>query len=368
MREMSPKERWYWAFMHKEPDQVPITILTAEQTFTEFSGLTFHECYFNIEKYLKAQLDFVKRFGKDAYILPAGYITHVATGLFPIASAFGCKIQFVEDQPGRPIPVLKSPDEIPDFVKKVQPPNLRKDGYCPEVLKQLRYLEKHVPEEVVQSQWSYKNTSYTQGVGDLAFFIMGPQAFLVGMKLYPSEVHRFLDILEENQKEWLEIQEEIVGPIKWLLLAEHTNGFMSKKYFLEFVLPHDRAIIRSCPGAVVIHHSESDVTNAPDVQAEMVKYIDGYHMCPQMDIGIAKSLYGDKCTLIGNVDTVEVMTQGTPKDVDAAVKDIIAKAAPGGGFALSAAGGLFVSGRWENIDAYIAAGKKYGKYPIELTT
>jgi len=363
---MNNLERFYWAIMHKEPDQVPIFICTAEQTYAEFAGIDIHECYFNPEKYLKAQLSFHKRWGKDAFVIPGFHVNHMATGIWPIASAFGCKITLNPGQPGFPMPLLKSPDEIPNFVKNLELPDLRKDGYCPLILDQLRYFMKNLPEEVKYQQNTLENYTYTQGVGDVTMFVLGAQNFLAGLRLYPDETHELLEMVKENQIEWLRIQEEIVGSIKRLFFAEHIGGFMSRKYFKDLILPYDAEIIKSCPGALVIHHSEADITGDPSIESEMARYVDAWHMCEQMDIGFAKSLYGDKIALLGNIDTVTVMTQGTPADVERTVKSIIAKAAEGGGLAIGTAGGMFVSKHWENVDALINAVKKYGQYPIKI--
>jgi uroporphyrinogen-III decarboxylase len=57
------------------------------------------------------------------------------------------------------------------------------------------------------------------------------------------------------------------------------------------------------------------------------------------------------------------MLEGSPEDVDAACKHIIEVAAPGGGLIISTGSGTARGTSTENINAMIAAGQKYGRYP-----
>jgi uroporphyrinogen decarboxylase len=55
---------------------------------------------------------------------------------------------------------------------------------------------------------------------------------------------------------------------------------------------------------------------------------------------------------------------GTPEDVEAECREMIRKAAPGGGFILSASGCLSEGTPFENIEAMVQSAKVYGRYPI----
>jgi len=365
---MIPQERFYMAMMHKEPDQVPVCISTATPFYPEYAGFTVRECYFDPAKNLQAQIAAIKRWSNDVYFFP-GFIPGISwIGLWPVGSAFGAKVEIQENEPSYIRGVIKRSDEIVNFIKNAGVPNLQKEGYCPEVLRQLRwYMEnvpKNVPEEIRRTQCTLENTCVLLGPADIAAFTLGAENFFIGMKRYPDAIHKFLQICEETCIEWIRLLEGIVGPVKRLMIMDHQTGMMSTKDFMHFLISHDRAVVKACPGALVIHHGETDIRGCLGTEAEIAKFVDAWHMCPQLDIGLAKHLYGDKIALIGNIDTNEVMTLGTVEDVDNACKEAIMKAAPGGGFVLSTGGGTFVRGRYENIDAMIAAAKKYGKYPI----
>jgi uroporphyrinogen decarboxylase len=77
-----------------------------------------------------------------------------------------------------------------------------------------------------------------------------------------------------------------------------------------------------------------------------------------------KRLYGNKLCLMGGIDTQHLLTLGTPEEIRAVVKAKIAQLGPGGGFILAPDTLLPVPE--ENYRAYLEAGEKYGRYPLNL--
>jgi uroporphyrinogen decarboxylase len=75
-----------------------------------------------------------------------------------------------------------------------------------------------------------------------------------------------------------------------------------------------------------------------------------------------KELYGDKLTLIGNVDVSQVLPLGTIKDVFNEVKRCMDSAKAGGGYILSPCTDLTDAVPFENGLAMIEAAKKLGQY------
>lgn len=363
---LSPLERFYLACMRKEPDQVPPAIVTGIPFFTDYLGLSISETYFKPENLLKAQLAVIKRWGKDAIIMAGAYPDNTFVGLFPQFHAFGCKIKFTDTSPGYPYPIIKSVDELPKFVENLTVPDMERDEYCQESLKQLEWYMKNVPEEVRYSQWSVQNTACIMGPSDSAAFILGSTSLLPAVKLYPDEVKEAMKVFEEACIKWIDMIEQVVGSIKRLLVECHQLGFMKTEDFIEIFAPSERAVMSCRPKALVMHHGEADIRQNLDAYAALADVVDVWHTAPELDIGVIKRLYGDKIALIGNLDTTKVLTQGTRETIYEAVKNVIKKAGPGGGLILSTGGGTFCGKNWQNIDFMIEATKKYGTYPIEI--
>ena len=85
-----------------------------------------------------------------------------------------------------------------------------------------------------------------------------------------------------------------------------------------------------------------------------------------MDIAQIKRDYGDRLTLVGNVDATHVMTTKNPEEIDEAVKEVLRVAGHGGGLLIASDHSLHGSVPIENIDRFVAAAKKYGKYPLAI--
>jgi uroporphyrinogen decarboxylase len=77
----------------------------------------------------------------------------------------------------------------------------------------------------------------------------------------------------------------------------------------------------------------------------------------------AKRLYGDKICFMGGIDTQQLLTEGTPEEVTSAVRERIGMLGPGGGFIL--APDTLIPVPPENYRAYLEAGARYGKYPLQ---
>jgi uroporphyrinogen decarboxylase len=82
------------------------------------------------------------------------------------------------------------------------------------------------------------------------------------------------------------------------------------------------------------------------------------------DQAALKRLHGDRNCLMGGIDTQRLLTQGTPAEIDAAVRECMRTLAPGAGYIL--APDTLISVPAENYRAYLAAGERYGRYPIEV--
>lgn len=87
--------------------------------------------------------------------------------------------------------------------------------------------------------------------------------------------------------------------------------------------------------------------------------------CPPtgtVDLGEVKRLFGDKISLRGNVNSITVMLQGKPDDVERDVVRCMEDAKEGGGFILGVGDQTPYWTPDENIYAMVEAGRRYGNY------
>ncbi len=85
-----------------------------------------------------------------------------------------------------------------------------------------------------------------------------------------------------------------------------------------------------------------------------------------MDSREIKESYGDRLCLLGNIEIGEILTQGTPADVEADVMRRIRTLAPGGGYAVGSSNTVAHFVKLENFKAMVSATRKYGQYPLSL--
>jgi uroporphyrinogen decarboxylase len=112
-------------------------------------------------------------------------------------------------------------------------------------------------------------------------------------------------------------------------------------------------------------HSDGDLMKLMediiDVGVDVLQPIDP--TC--MDIEQVKEMYGDRICLVGNVAN-ELLRSGTAAEVEARVKELIRKVAPGGGYCLGAGNSVPHWAKFENFMAMRDATLKYGSYPISI--
>lgn len=80
------------------------------------------------------------------------------------------------------------------------------------------------------------------------------------------------------------------------------------------------------------------------------------------DLALAKRTIGGRTTLKGYIDLLHVVKDGTPASIDAAVRAAMEIGKPGGGFIIGSSDSFREGTPRENLEAYFAAGKKYGGY------
>jgi len=84
------------------------------------------------------------------------------------------------------------------------------------------------------------------------------------------------------------------------------------------------------------------------------------------DLARLKERCGGRIALKGNVDPLGVLLKGTPRQVEEAVKRCLRTAGAGGAYILGTADSTVWGTPFENIHAFVQAGRRYGRYPLDL--
>jgi uroporphyrinogen decarboxylase len=136
--------------------------------------------------------------------------------------------------------------------------------------------------------------------------------------------------------------------------------------FREFILPRLQKMVDVIheEGGKVIKHSDGNLWLILDqIMSTGVDGINPIEPIAGMDIGEVKQKYGKKACVVGNIDCSHLLPYGTESEVEAAVKECIRKASPGGGHIICSSNSIHSSVNPRNYLAMIKAAKRYGVYP-----
>jgi uroporphyrinogen decarboxylase len=148
-----------------------------------------------------------------------------------------------------------------------------------------------------------------------------------------------------------------------------TGPLISDKHFQEFILPGLKKAIDIAKNNNVpyIKHCDGYVWPLLDTLVNTgIDAINPIEPAAGMDIGKVKRTFGDRVTIIGNVDCSHLLTFGSTEDVKKATLECIKAASPGGGHILSSSNVIHCGVPARNFLAMLEAANKYGKYPLSL--
>ena len=145
-------------------------------------------------------------------------------------------------------------------------------------------------------------------------------------------------------------------------IAFKTAPFVSPRVFRSLFLPRGRRVVEQITLPWVFH---SDGNLVPILDDLLELGMCGLHPIePEaMDLVEIKRRYGSRVCLLGNI-SVDTLSRGTPKEVDALVEHAIQVAAPEGGYIVGSSNSITWYCKPENVAAMCRAAQRYGAYPI----
>lgn len=195
------------------------------------------------------------------------------------------------------------------------------------------------------------------------------ETFLVGLVEAPGLIHRYLDARLRNTLRLLEAVLElgvdgVQGGCDW---AANHGPMFSPRHFQEFVFPRLRQITDLCHryGVPYVKHTDGNIM--PLLDGMIDAGVDAFQAIEPragMDITRLKRDFGDRLTLIGNVDCSTVLVHGPEDAVRAQTRAVIRNAAPGGGFLLSSSNSIHPGVKPEYYLAMLDTARREGSYPL----
>jgi uroporphyrinogen-III decarboxylase len=278
----------------------------------------------------------------DAWFLP-GFWSEF--GMCTEPSAFGSRCVFPRNEFPFAEKILASVDQVADL----KAPDPRTDGLLPFMLNRLRWARPRIEELGHKIRFSV-----SRGPLNVATFLMGTTEFLVALKTDPAPVHRLLRVITGFLKDWHALQRETFPTIDGILILDDIVGFMGEPDFVGFGAPYFRELYAS-DVAVKLFHNDAPCAESIRHYADLG--INLYNPGIQTSLPEMRRLGGNRLTLLGNVPPRDVLAQGTPDDVRAAVKKLLAEAGDRSRLILSCGGGMPPGVTTENLRAFLEAAR-----------
>jgi uroporphyrinogen decarboxylase len=147
--------------------------------------------------------------------------------------------------------------------------------------------------------------------------------------------------------------------------AMNSGPLFSPTHFRRSILPRLQRVVDAIheEGGLVIKHSDGNLWPLLDMIVETG--IDGLNPIEPtagMSLAEVKQRYGKRVCLVGNIDCGELLSHGSADQVEQAVRQAIADAAPGGGYMLSSSNSIHSSVNPRNYCTMVRACHQWGSY------
>lgn len=341
---MNAYERVMLALEHKQPDRVPIVEWSISPKV--FKVLC---------PQARDQSDFEESAGLDAVspIFQFNTVAQYPDGSYvdEMGVTFKPSLEVI-DHP------IRGPIRSKDDLKRWTPPDpnaLHRLGKLPELVSRFKGKRAIIFRHRAAFMWSV--------------FLCGFDKLLMSFLEDPEFAHELMDKVLSMSIPMA--RNAVRAGADAILIADDYAGndspFFSPAIAKEFVIPRLKRMVDAIheEGGKVIKHSDGNLWPILDqIIATGVDGLNPMEPVAGMDIGKVKERYGKRLCLIGNIDCAYILSEATLKEVEAAVRDCIQKAAPDGGFMISSSNAIHSSVKPENYRTMMEAARKYGQYPI----
>ena len=266
-------------------------------------------------------------------------------GMCTEPSAFGARCTF----PKNDFPHADRIVEEPADAAAIAEPNPATDGLLPFMLGRLKWAQPRI-----EAMGHRIRFSVSRGPLNVATFLMGTTEFLMGIKTDPNEMHKMLRTITSFLKNWHALQRNTFPSIDGIMMLDDIVGFMGEEDFVEFGKPYLRELYDT-DVAVKFFHNDAPCAESLKHYPEIG--INLYNPGIQSSLAEMREMTCGKTTILGTIPPRDVMAQGTPEQVTAAVCQLLVENPDHRRLLLSCAGGMAPGTSTENIRALIEASR-----------
>ena len=240
-----------------------------------------------------------------------------------------------------------------ETLKNLKMPDPDEDGRMPVKLEAIRKIRQHFGSEVCicgNNAAPFSSTCLLYGI----------QETMMLMYTDPQLLLTTNDFFAKLQKMWGIAQFKAGAHTIWLGDCNAMSHLISAEQYKNFAFDPCKKVVDAyseAGGLTFLHNSEESI---PHIELETQLGASVISVGPGIDIGKAKEAIKGKTCLMGNLDPVNILMNGTPEQVSKETERIMTTGKIGGGY-------LFDTGEMvprdtpeENMRAMIQTAKRYG--------
>jgi [methyl-Co(III) methanol-specific corrinoid protein]:coenzyme M methyltransferase len=295
---LSSKDRVMLALKGKkdEIDRTPVTCANQTVTVEQMDnlGIYWPEGHSDAEKMAQLGMAAYKQCGLEVVDAPFDQAVE--------AEILGCEVDLgkkKESIPSVPFHGYKEPGDVPipeDFLEK---------GRIPTVLKAIEIMKKDVGEEAPV-------ISHTNGPFSLAGHLGEINKILIMILRTPEKVKEFAEIGIDLIADYANAQFDAGADVVTVEDMLASTDILSPQMYDDFAAPFNTACIKKIKGPTILH-----VCGKGDLIVESMISSGATNISVDMATDLNKAIPKTKgrCTIMGSVDTIKALFQGTPEIV-----------------------------------------------------
>jgi uroporphyrinogen decarboxylase len=347
MTEMTSLQRVVTTLGHQEPDRVPFFLLVTMHGAKELD-MSIKEYYASSDTVAEGQLRMRKKYGHDC--LYNFFYAAVET------EARGGEVLYFEDgPPNAGPPIIQELEQI----KKMGPVNIEGTPCLTKVLDATRKIKAAIGDEapiigVVMSPFS------------VPVMQLGYPRYIELIYEHPALFEHLMQVNEEFCVAWANAQLAAGATAICYFDPVSSTTNTPREMYLKTGFQVAKRTLARINGPTATHMAAGRGLPIVDDLVQTGTAVMGVSTLE--DLGELKAACRGKLTLLGNLNGIAMRTW-TPAQAEAIVKEVIAKAGPGGGFILSDNHGEIP---WQTPEEIIVAMcdavRKWGQYPLDWVT
>lgn len=376
---MTSRERMQAAYERRQPDRVPISPELWYDIPLALTGVPFEEVALGAHPLWKVQLAAHRRFGTDAWIVgfpgPSAAAPPAETTTVRIAEAEleirtrwrtsrGALVRRTRNTPAYYDWAIESP--VKDLRRDLEP-------WCEVALADPRASDLSDLRAAIEG--TGEAGLVTAFVGKLFFdFVASAREGGSTQAVFDfTDDPRYLAGVHDRYVAWMTgmaetILERTAARVLFVENGYASLGIESPALYRRWDLPVVAAVARvaHARGALLHVHqhgpSRAVLGDLADAGVDLVDPLERPPAGDVADLAAVKREHGGRLALRGNIHAHEVLLRGRPADVERQVRECIEAAAAGGGYILATGDGAILGTPFENIEAMVAAGIRWGGY------